>query len=84
MSNIHHFEGFSKPPKILTGADAALPVKPAGGARSLSAINPGMSAIEYIVENAKPGEVIHVDECDYYSKYLWRSYKEFSTRYSCT
>jgi hypothetical protein len=58
MSNIHHFEGFSKPPKILTGADAALPVKPAGGARSLSAINPGMSAIEYIVENAKPGEVI--------------------------
>ena len=45
---------------------------------------PGVSAIEYIVETARPGEVTHIDECDYYSKYLWRSYKEFSTRYSCT
>lgn len=72
MSNIHHFSEFTQSPKILTSA------------KPLRAVNAGMSAIEYIVENAKPGEVIHVDECDYYSKHLWRSYKEFNTRYSCT
>jgi len=35
-----------------------------------------MSAIEYIVETARPGEVVHIDEGDYYNKHLWGSYKD--------
>ena len=57
---------------------------PAGDAKSMMAVRPGMSALEYIVETAQPGEVIHVDEGDYYNQHLWRSYRELDTRYSRT
>ena len=36
---------------------------------------PAHSAIEFIVENARPGEVIYIDDEDYYNHQLWRSYK---------
>ncbi len=42
--------------------------------RRLTVVRSGISAIEYIVENAQPGEVIHIAEEDYYNPYLWRSY----------
>jgi hypothetical protein len=40
----------------------------------LRLLRPGISAIEYIVETARPGEVIHVSEDAYYNPYLWRNY----------
>ena len=42
--------------------------------RHLKIAKPGISAIEYIVESAQPGEVTHIAEEDYYNPYLWRSY----------
>jgi hypothetical protein len=35
---------------------------------------PAKSAIEFIVENARPGEVICISDQDYYNHQLWRSY----------
>lgn len=42
--------------------------------RTLKIVAPDISAIEYIVEHAAPGEVIHIAEKDYYNPHLWRSY----------
>ena len=36
---------------------------------------PAESAIEFIVESARPGEVISISDEDYYSDQLWRSYE---------
>ena len=35
---------------------------------------PANSAIEYIVENPRPGEVIFIRDEDYYNYQLWSSY----------
>lgn len=43
----------------------------------LMLVRRGMSAIEYIVETARPGEVIHVREDEYYNPHLWRNYLDF-------
>ena len=62
------------------GRIAIMPVKPTRVASpSLWIVQPHMSAIEYIVENARPGEVVHVDDGDYHNDYLWRSYEDFNT-----
>jgi hypothetical protein len=37
-------------------------------------VRPGISAIEYIVQTARPGEVVHVAEEEYYNPFLWRTY----------
>ena len=73
--------GVDKPMRVARPARVAEPAKVAEPVRI---VTPGMSAIEYIVETARPGEVIHVDEGDYYNKQLWRSYNGLSTRYSRT
>lgn len=59
--------------------NVAIPVTAPVGAGPLRVVDHGMSAIEYIVDNAEPGEVIFVDEDDYYNPYLWRSYEDLST-----
>jgi hypothetical protein len=46
---------------------------------SLRIVQPDKSAIEHIVETARPGEVEYVDDWDYHNAYLWRSYKDFNT-----
>jgi hypothetical protein len=57
-----------------------MPMKPARVVKpSLWVVNPRKSAIEHIVETACPGEVVHVDDRDYYNSCLWRSYKDFNT-----
>jgi hypothetical protein len=40
-------------------------------------VKSGISAIQYIVETARPGEVTHIDEADYYNPHLWRNYQDF-------
>lgn len=40
----------------------------------LMLVRPGISAIEYIVQTARPGEVVHVAEEEYYNPFLWRTY----------
>lgn len=42
--------------------------------RTLKIVKPDISAIEYIVENAAPGQIVHIAEEDYYNPHLWRSY----------
>ncbi len=39
-------------------------------------VRPGTSAIEYIVATARPGEVIHVSDAEYYNPHLWRNYTD--------
>jgi hypothetical protein len=41
----------------------------------IKAAKPAESAIEFIVESARPGEVIYIDDEDYYNHHLWRSYQ---------
>jgi hypothetical protein len=56
---------------------AIVPVKPTRvESPSLWVVQPDMSAIEYIVATAHPGEVMHVDDGDYHNSYLWRSYED--------
>jgi hypothetical protein len=58
---------------------AIMPVKPARlESLSLCIVQPDMSAIEYIVATARPGEVVHVDDGAYHNAYLWRSYEDFN------
>ena len=67
--------------RVSAGRIAIMPVKPARVEKpSLWIVQPHMSAIEYIVETARPGEVVHVDDGDYHNGYLWRSYEDCSTR----
>ena len=90
MPTIRQFTEIVEHPNVLTETYVAMPVKPtrvAGPvreARPMRVVKPGISALEYIVETARPGEVNYVNEGDYYSKHLWRSYKNLSTRYSCS
>jgi len=57
-----------------------MPMKPARVVKpSLWVVNPRKSAIEHMVETALLGEVIHVDDRDYYNTCLWRSYADFNT-----
>ena len=66
--------------RVSAGRIAIMPMKPTGVVKpSLWVVDPRMSAIEYIVETALPGEVVHVDDEDYYNNCLWRSYKDFNT-----
>ncbi len=39
-------------------------------------VRPGTSAIEYIVATARPGEVIHVSDAEYFNPHLWRNYTD--------
>jgi hypothetical protein len=67
--------------RVSAGRVAIMPVKPGRVARlPLWLVKPRMSAIEHIVETARPGEVIHVDDGDYYNAHLWRNYNCFITR----
>ena len=67
--------------RISAGRIAIMPMKPARVDNpSLRIVQPHMSAIEYIVENARPGEVVHVDDGDYHNDYLWSCYEDFNTR----
>ena len=67
--------------RVSDGKIAIMSVKPARvKSPSLWIVQPDMSAIEYIVETARPGEVVHVDDGDYHNGYLWRSYEDFNTR----
>ncbi len=90
MPNIRLVTEIAEHPNVLTETDVAMPVKPiriawlVRKAKLMRVVKPGISAIEYIVETARPGEVNFVDEGDYYSTHLWRSYKNLSTRYSCS
>jgi hypothetical protein len=59
--------------------NVAIPVIAPERAKALRVLDHGKSAIEYIVDTAEPGEVIIVDEADYYNPYLWRTYGDFST-----
>ncbi len=81
MGDVHRIADFQSPS---AAADTAAPVTPEEPGASPRAFGHGMSAVEYIVATARPGEVIHVHEGDYYSKHLWRSYKDLESRYSCS
>ena len=62
--------------RVSTGIIATMPVNPLRVTKPrLNVVKPRMSAIEYIVENAHPGEVVYVDEADYYNEYLWSRYE---------
>ena len=66
--------------RVSAGRIAIMPMKPARVAKpSLRVVNPRKSAIEHIVDTAHPGEVVHVDDRDYYNNYLWGSYEDFNT-----
>jgi len=90
MPNLRQLTEIAEHPNVLTETDVAMPVKPTRidwlvrKAKLMRVVKPDISAIEYIVETARPGEVDFVDEGDYYSTHLWRSYKNLSTRYSCS
>ena len=90
MPTIRQVTEIAEHPNVLTETDVAIPVKPTRVARlereakPMRVVKPGISALEYIVETARPGEVTYVNEGDYYSKHLWRSYKNLNTRYSCS
>jgi hypothetical protein len=67
--------------RVSAGRVVVRPLKPARvESPSLWIVPLDMSAIEYIVETARPDEVEYVDDWDYHNAYLWRSYKDFSAR----
>ena len=66
--------------RVSAGRIATMPVNPARVVKPLRLVKPRMSAIEYIVETARPGEVVYIDEEDYYNEYLWRAYEDSNTR----
>jgi hypothetical protein len=71
--------------RVSAGRIAIMPKKPASVVKpSLWVVGPRKSAIEYIVETARAGEVVYVDDEDYYNACLWRSYKDFNTTKSCS
>ena len=70
--------------EVSADRDVAMPENPVRVAKPLRLVKPGMSAIEHIVETARPGEVTRINEWDYYSAHLWSNYEGFDTRYSCT
>ena len=66
--------------RVSAGRIARTPTKPASVVKpSLWVVDPRKSAIENIVDTARPGEVLHVNDKDYYNNCLWRSYKDFNT-----
>lgn len=66
--------------RVSAGRIAIMPMMPAKVVKpSLRVVKPRMSAIEHIVKTAHPGEVVHVDDRDYYNNCLWRSYEDFNT-----
>ena len=65
--------------RVSAGRIAIMPMKPARvESPSLWIVQPDTSAIEYIVATARPGEVVHVADGDYYNSYLWSSYEDFN------
>ena len=56
------------------GRERIAPAKPRTRKKPLIMVKSGTSAIEFIVKTAKPGEVIHVSDEDYFNPHLWRSY----------
>ena len=80
MGDIHQIADFQGPS---ANEETGAPIAPETGVSSQD-FGHRMSAVEYIVATARPGEVIHVKEGDYYSKHLWRSYQDLDSRYSCT
>ena len=66
--------------RVSAGRISIMPMKPARVVEpSLRVVNPRKSAIEHIVETAHPGEVVIVNDRDYYNNCLWRSYEDFNT-----
>lgn len=61
--------------KVSAGTAVTQPADRRTAPKELKLVKPGMSAIEYIVATARPGEVIHVFEEEYYNPHLWRSYR---------
>lgn len=67
--------------RVSADRTTVMPVKPARVENpSLWIVQPNMSAIEYIVATARSGEVVHVDDGDYYNGHLWRSYEDFNAQ----
>lgn len=62
--------------EVSAGRDVTTPAILKKARKPLRLVNPSMSAIEYIVETALPGEVIHVTEEEYYNPHLWRCYED--------
>ena len=58
------------------GIDVPLSVMHTNLQQPLVLVEPCTSAIEYIVATARPGEVIHVTDAEYYNPHLWRSYED--------
>ena len=81
MGDVHQFPDFQGPS---ANEETGAPVEPEGVDVPSQGFGHRMSAVEYIVATARPGEVVHVKEGDYYSKHLWRSYQDLDSRYSCT
>ena len=65
--------------RVSVGRIAIMPMEPVRVPPSLRVVSLRKSAIEHIVETARPGEVVLVDDDDYYNHCLWRSYKDFNT-----
>jgi hypothetical protein len=84
MLTIRQLAEFKEASTDTTDTDVAMPVIRERATKPLRLVESGMSAIEYIVETARSGEVIYVDEENYYNQHLWRGYKGLSTRYSCS
>ena len=59
-----------------TGRGIPLPTIQAQPRKPFVLVKTHTSAIEYIVATARPGEVIHVTDADYYNPYLWHSYED--------
>ena len=64
----------AKAARIPAGKSSDMPAVPRNSRKPLMLVKPRISAIEYIVMTAQPGEVIHVTDEDYRNPHLWRSY----------
>ena len=66
--------------RVSAGRTAIMPVNPVRVTKPLlRVVESRMSAIEYIVENARPGEVVQIDDGDYYNEYLWSRYGDLKS-----
>jgi hypothetical protein len=61
---------------VFAGDAYTAPVIESTPQRPLMLVLPGTSAIEYIVATARPGEVIHVSDAEYYNPHLWQNYSD--------
>ena len=73
MPTIRQYNEYKGRPSTRMRPAARFASKPG---KPLVLVKPGISAIEFIVETARPGEVTHVSDDDYYNPYLWRNYSD--------